>query len=542
MTKQRLFLGALGLVLALAIPLFAGPSAAEWEQTKKDFYRDFANADMGVKKTALERVAAVNTVDAAKLLIAIYGGIKREADAKEAKLQAEIDDLENTLKPLRKAQGSLQSGEAARKAKLEAEVKVASDAITKIREEAKTLLDVIASAIGKFTDPAAVSELRALVIKGQDWADRYAVLAGLIAAKAQGVGSLCLEAAKDPDPRVRILALDALLDLGDIKAAEPLFVKAVEDPAHWQIRLSGIAGVEKLRSKDGMAAMIRQLKKEDGRLRDDISGALKRLIGMDFGYDAVAWENWWKTNGEKWDGKPIGGGAPPSGNEKSGGGAGGTTAEPPTFFGLKITSKKIVFVLDISGSMNDPSVPPEGADKPPPVVSGGGNGPAPAPWEPGKKGTKLEVLKYEFEKTMNKLHEKTTFNIIVFSDNPLQWKDKMQTATPPIKAEAIDFVNKQAGNGMTNTGDSLEKAFELAGQGLKDKSYAALVDTIYLMTDGMPCAGKWPTQDEVVKKVKEWNSLSKVIINCVALGDKSNYNQTFLNTLASMTGGICVKR
>ncbi|MEK7467244.1 MAG: hypothetical protein AAB074_07520 [Planctomycetota bacterium] len=548
MTKQRLFLGALGLVLALAIPLAAGPSGAEWDQMKKDFYRDFANADMGVKKSALERIAAVNTADAGKLLISVYGAIKRDTDAQEKKIQVEIDDLENTLKSLRKNPSALSAGEQDRKAKLEAQVKVQSDAIQKIKNESKNLLDTIAGAIGKFTDPAAVAELRALVInKNSDWADRYAVLSGLISAKSSGVGSICLEAAKDSDPRVRILALDALLNLDECKAAESLFVTAIEDPAQWQIRLCGVSGAEKLRSKNGIAAMIRQLKKEDGRLRDDISGALKRMIGMDFGYNALSWEEWWKTNGDKWDGKPIGGGATAGKTEKSPGGApGGTTTEPPTFFGLKITSKKIVFVLDVSGSMLDPSAPPEGADKPPPVVSGGGNGPAPAPWEPGLKGAKIDVLKYEFEKTMNKLEVKTTFNIIVFSDNPLQWKDKMQTATPPIKAEAIDFVKKQAAAGSTNTGDSLEKAFELAGNGLHDKSYAALVDTIYLMSDGMPCAGKWPTPDEVIKKVREWNVLSKVIINTVGMGDKAlgpgNFNGQFLQSLSQMTGGIFVKR
>ncbi len=538
MIKKRLFLGVLGLILALALPVAAGPSAAEWDQIKKDFYRDFANPDLSVKKSALDRVAGVNSTDSAKLLISVYGQIKRECDAQDDKAGAEMADLEKKLKPLR-GSTQLSAGEMDRKNKLEAELKVLSDARQKKGDEAKALLDTIASSIGRFTDPGAVAELRTMCLKAADWTDRYAILSGLLAAKAEGVGGICLEAAKDRDPRVRIIALDGLLSLGDIKAAEPLFVAAVED-SEWQIRLSGIAGIEKLRCKTGIAAMIRQLKKEDGRLRDDLSGTLKRLTGMDFGYNAAAWDEWWKTNGEKWDGKPVGGAV--AGNDvKSPGGAGGTTTEPPTFFGLKITSKKIVFVLDVSGSMAEPSEPPPDKNKPP-VVNSGGNGPAPEPWEAGLKGNKLEVLKWEFERTIKKLDDKVTFNIIVFASDVQRWKDKMQQATPAVKAEAIDFVKKQAPTSQTNTGDALEKAFELAGQGLNDKSYAALVDTIYLMSDGSPNAGKYPNPDDIIRKVTEWNKLSKVIINTVGLGNPTNYNPNFLNQLAGMTGGVFVKR
>lgn len=538
-------LGVLAIwILALALPARADRTPAQWEEDKKQFWRDFSNPDPNVRKTALDTIASINTVDAVKFLLSIYGQLKVENDGVEKKQDADVAEMEKRLKPLRaaNAKGGLSAGEQDRMGKLEAELKSYIDSATKKVDDNKKLLDVIAASISKFTDPAAVQELRTRVLKSPDWTDRFAILSGLLASGAEGVGSICLEAAKDPDPRVRIVALDGLLKF-KVAAAVPLFVVAVEDP-QWQIRLIGVAGVEEYKSKDGISAMIRQLKKEDGRLRDDISGALKRLSGMDFGYNADTWERWWNDNKDKWTGPGSTpgavGGANPGGDVKSPGGAGGTTAEPPTFFGLKITSKKIVFVLDISGSMNDPSEPPKGSQEPPKEYSG--NGPKPEPWEPGMKGTKLEVLKHEFEKTCNKLDPKVTFNIIVYGATHLQWKDKMMPATPPNKAEAIDFVKKQPGNGMTNMGDALEKAFELAGNGLKDKNYAALVDTIYLMSDGAPNAGKYPTTDDIIKKINEWNALSKVIINTIGLGDPSNYNPDFLTRIAKMTGGIFVKR
>jgi hypothetical protein len=541
MTKQRFVLGVLAMAFAFALPLSAGPSAAEWDQMKKDFWKEWSNPDPLVRKNALSAIAAANTVDAAKFLLGIYRGLKGELDKAERDANAKIADLEKTLKPLRAAT-QLSTGEMDRRNKLEAELKVVCEDWQKKKDDSESLLNIIAGALSKFTDAAAVSELRTMVLKSPDWEDRYAILTGLIASKAEGVGSICLEAAKDVDPRIRIIALDGLLQF-KVDAAAPLFVKAVEDPQHWQIRLCGVAGCEHYKSKDGISAMIRQLGKEDGRLRDDISGTLKRLTGMDFGYNAKNWDEWWSKAKDGWNGQPVGGGPakPPDGAAKSGGGGGGTTAEPPTFFGLKITSKKVVFVLDISGSMNDPSEPPPDKQKPQDVTSGG-NGPPPEPWEPGLKGTKLEVLKHEFEKMMKKLDPKVTFNIIVYGQTHLLWKDKMQQATPPIKAEAVDFVKKQPGAGQTNMGDALEEAFKLAGQGLNDKNYAALVDTIYLMSDGSPNAGKYPNTTDIIKKVEEWNKLSKVIINTVGLGNPSNYNPDFLMRLAQMSGGTFVKR
>jgi hypothetical protein len=532
---------ALAAILAGGIHVAAEGEAAAWDAAKKDFYRDFGNPDIAVKRAALDRIAGLNHVDAAKFLLSIYAQLKLENDGVERKRDAQVEDLEKTLKPLRKSSSSLSAGERDRMTKLEAELKVVIDDAEKKTTANTQLLDVIAASLSKFSDPAAVAELRSRVIKSPDWTDRYAILHGLIASNAPGVGTICLDAAKDKEVRVRMLALDGCFRF-KVDAALPLFVAACEDPL-WQIRLIGVAAVEHYKSKDGISAIIRQLKKEDGRLRDDISGALKRMTGMDFGYNADIWEKWWTDNKEKWNGQPAGGAAAGGGSSKTGGGGpGGTTAEPPTFFGLKITSKKIVFCLDISGSMNDPSEPPKDKLAPPVVVSG--NGPPPEPWEPGMKGTKIEVLKHEFEKTVTKMDPKISFNIIVYSDTHLVWKDKMQLATPAIKAEAIDFVKAQPANGATNMGDALEAAFELAGAGLKDKHYAALVDTIYVMSDGSPNAGKYPAADgsDIIRKVKEWNELSKVIINTVGLGDPTNYNPNFLAKLAGMTGGTFVKR
>ncbi|NUN49343.1 MAG: VWA domain-containing protein [Candidatus Brocadiae bacterium] len=538
--KKWAILGILAMVFAAAVPVSAEGNAAAWEQAKKDFYRDFSQTDLTVRKGALDRIASLNTADAAKFLLAIYSQIKFEADGYEKKKMAQVAELENDLKPLRKAKSGLQAGEAARMAKLEGELKAVNDEMEARKTENKALLDTIASSLAKFTDAAAVAELRTMVIKSHDWTVRYAILTGLLSSRAEGIGSICLEAAKDRDTRVKIVALDGLLTL-KVDAAVPLFVNAVED-SEWQVRLCGVAGVEAYKSKDGISAMVRQLAKEDGRLRDDISGALKRLTGMDFGYNAKAWDEWWGKVKDGWNGQPVGGSKPPDGGVASGGPrGGGTTAEPPTFFGLKINSKKIVFVLDVSGSMNDPSEPPKSAQEPPKVVSGG-NQPPPEPWEAGMKGTKIEVLKHEFERTVSKLDPKVTFNVIVYGQTHLMWKDKMQNATPGNRADAIDFVKKQAGNGQTNLGDALEEAFKLAGQGLGDKNYAALVDTIYVMSDGAPNAGKYPNPDDIIRKVEEWNKLSKVVINTIGLGNDGNYNPDFMRRLAGMTGGVFVKR
>ncbi|MEI2784987.1 MAG: hypothetical protein V9E82_04690 [Candidatus Nanopelagicales bacterium] len=44
------------------------------------------------------------------------------------------------------------------------------------------------------------------------------------------------------------------------------------------------------------------------------------------------------------------------------------------------------------------------------------------------------------------------------------------------------------------------------------------VDTIYLLTDGEPSAGRIVAPDDIVDEVKRWNRSRQIVIHCIGLG------------------------
>ncbi|MFT4515858.1 MAG: Mg-chelatase subunit ChlD, partial [Planctomycetota bacterium] len=59
------------------------------------------------------------------------------------------------------------------------------------------------------------------------------------------------------------------------------------------------------------------------------------------------------------------------------------------------------------------------------------------------------------------------------------------------------------------------------------------VDTIYLLTDGVPTQGEVVDAEEILEAVMRENRTRQVIIHCISVGMKS----TLLMDLAALTGG-----
>ena len=64
------------------------------------------------------------------------------------------------------------------------------------------------------------------------------------------------------------------------------------------------------------------------------------------------------------------------------------------------------------------------------------------------------------------------------------------------------------------------------------------VDTIFLLSDGMPGDGKWVLERDILREVRGINELKRITIHCVSLGRPS----TLLKSLAAENGGRYVRR
>jgi precorrin-6B methylase 2 len=64
------------------------------------------------------------------------------------------------------------------------------------------------------------------------------------------------------------------------------------------------------------------------------------------------------------------------------------------------------------------------------------------------------------------------------------------------------------------------------------------VDTIYLLSDGVPSVGKFTSEDDIIREIRRLNRGRKIVIHTIAIDTDSS----LLKRLSEMTGGQYVKR
>jgi hypothetical protein len=284
----------------------------------------------------------------------------------------------------------------------------------------------------------------------------------------------------------------------------------------WQVVAAAIDGIAAHRVKEAIEPLIAAFEKldqkDDGgkRLVGDYRDGLSRLTGERLA-SPQDWRNWWAAH--EADFKVPGGSATPR-TEKE-----GITAERSPQLFDEVSSHRVIFILDISGSMQIPT----GA-----LVS--------KEWPKGL--SRFEVMRREARRVIGELPVGAHFNVIAFSDAILPWSPKMQVVTEDKKKTATKWVDALKPEGETNSYGALEAAF-------KDKD----VDTIYFLSDGFPTGGKIVDFTKICAEVAKWNSVRKIRLHTIAFlagdgkplkieeGDKS-MPKAFMSDLASQNGGI----
>ena len=284
--------------------------------------------------------------------------------------------------------------------------------------------------------------------------------------------------ARDKDPIDRGAAAICLGELRTPDAMEALH-GLLEDEVY-TVRMEALMGVGIARQRSSIPLLALRLDGIKGPERARTSHQLRLLTGRDHGVSSKRWTQWWQEEGEGFD--------LPSLEEA-------LTAETErderrdsnetksTFYGLNITSDRVCFVLDLTGSMNFRS-------------------------KSGK--TRLSILKSEMERFLSGYPSGQLFNMIFFGNDAQKWRPALTLMNDKVRAAASAHVEELEAPGATAVYDGLLAAFE-----------DPLVDTIYLLTDGGPTGGQMDDIDEIIMEVKRWNSLRHVVIHSVAVGRKS---------------------
>lgn len=191
-----------------------------------------------------------------------------------------------------------------------------------------------------------------------------------------------------------------------------------------------------------------------------------------------------------------------------------TPEEAPEFFGEPVVSKRVAFVIDVSGSMatalNGPpsmraSALRRGTRRPRPGVE-----------------TRLDRVKTELLAVIEALPPEAKFNVHWFSTAVGTWRSELATASADSKAEATRAVQGLAADGATNLYDALARA-------LSDRE----VDTVYLLSDGQPNRGRCTAPRQIVDAVRTQLRGRKVTIHTVSVGPRLG----LLEALAKQSGG-----
>jgi hypothetical protein len=409
-----------------------------------------------------------------------------------------------------------------------AELSTSKDAPTK-----SALLQAVAE--GRY--PGSAEPLTAL-LTDKVWDVRRRAVQALVALGDPVHAPAIAPLTADGEPAVRCAALEGLGQLGSELAVQPALASLSDSV--WQVRASAVEALKRVRRREAIGPLIERMALEEGRLVADIGVALADLTGRNFGERTEAWQRFWETYKDRFQ-------IPTDAElaklrEKQA--ASEAVYHPPgsvSYHGIETPSRSILFIIDVSGSMEALVVERERFQD--------GGYPSLA---------RIDIVKTELARTVEKLEPYVQFNILAFATDVKTWKKGLVGANVLNKSSAMDWVNRlqaiggsskedlaRAGlvgsanleAGKTNTYAALITGLGAAGQGSKDPSYQVAVDTIFFLSDGRPSHGDYVDPQDILREVRTANELRKVVIHTIAIGE---FQKEFMKQLADENGGIFV--
>ncbi len=325
------------------------------------------------------------------------------------------------------------------------------------------------------------------------------VLLALRDLEASAHGELFRQGLKSDHWQVRSVAVDILAGTHQPELLS-LVTPLMKDPEQ-AVQISVVQALRRLGTRDAIEPLIAGLDAGlSGRLRDDIADALMWLTGKDFGVDPIAWQSWWQENRETVEIKGI---TREEFERLQREQEDGSTGR---YYGLRVLSDHLTFIVDVSASMEEPyNVTEEDVTGTP-----GGEG-STGVSERGRRRAvetvmrrKIEVAKRELVRCIRDLAEGVRFNLFKFSGDYHAWQPSLITLDSRVRNEAIQWVEGLGPGGTTNVFDTLAGAFQ-----------DTTVNTIFFLSDGAPTAGTIQDTDAILAKIAELNRARKVKINTI---------------------------
>ncbi|MCP3917013.1 MAG: VWA domain-containing protein [bacterium] len=329
-----------------------------------------------------------------------------------------------------------------------------------------------------------------------------------------------LEAEKDPIA-VGQLLFD-LAHLGDEALVEPLLTTYVIDE-NWHVQRRALDALKILRPVRAIPVLIERIEVVEGRPRTDVQNTLISLTGQNYRTNAELWKRWWADNA---DGFVV-----PPAAEVDAATAEAKKAVGVTFFGITTESQRVLFVLDLSGSMKFSM-----------VARGNPTDDPGKPYDMPREGeiSRMTAARRALKQAMGGLQDGALFNLVLYASDVWSWRDKLVTMDAEVRGEVMDFVDSIEAVGATNIYGAIQQALELAGAEDSDEWAEPAIDTIFVLSDGRASVGVTTDADEILGYVREVNRSAGIVIHTIGLsGAQDAY---LLRNLAEQNGGTYAAR
>ncbi len=354
-------------------------------------------------------------------------------------------------------------------------------------------------------------------------------------------------AGEDKNTLVRVAAIEGVVALG--KGHEDLCVPALiaglDDEAS-AVQIAACIGLRTLRHYDAIEPLLEVWEEGEGIVLLHIYPTLVEITDLQFGDDCAQWRRWWERAREEYQ--------IPSEEEvakrregreqtaalyvpKEGVGA--------SFAGIQTPSREVVFVIDISGSMEDSVLEREKFRQ-----------------RGHTRFTKIDIIKKELSEAIDSLGSNVVFNVHAFASGIDSWRKKLVPANALNKKSAKQYVRKlkplggaaaqeRAAAGLTGSagveaGRTNTYGALLVGLGIHDTKVRQAVtrssatevkgagDTMFFFSDGLPTVGEMVDTDEILEAIGKFNQFRGISIHTIAIGD---FKKTWMMMLAAENGG-----
>ena len=187
------------------------------------------------------------------------------------------------------------------------------------------------------------------------------------------------------------------------------------------------------------------------------------------------------------------------------------------FFDVPVTGREIAFLIDTSGSMDQPATT---------ASSKGGT-------------SRLEVAKEQLLRAVQAMGDESRAHVITFDAEARIWTRKPLSSSSESIRSLTEILGRWQALGGTNLYEALDQALALQEQKFGEQGEGG-IEEVFLLTDGEPTSGEVTEPAEILELVRGANRYRRIRIHAVFTG--TGKGEEFLRQLAEQNEGQFVVR